>query len=429
MTSLADRASSARAASRALASTSGELRNAVLRSAADALRHTAGEILAANGDDVARAEGLTEASLARLHLDAAKVEDMARGLESLAGLPDPLGRVDLHRELDEGLVLTRVSVPIGVVGVVFESRPDAAVQIGGLAIKSGNAVLLKGGREALGSVRVLVAALRGALWAHGLSLDAVQQLEDRADVDEMLTLSGAIDLIVPRGSNELVRSIQARTRIPVLGHADGICHVYVDAAADPDRAVRIVHDAKLQYPAACNAAETLLVHADASYLLPSIAADLARSGVELRGDDTARGLAPMAAASEADWGTEYGAAVLAVRVVSDLDAALAHIAAYGSGHTEVIVTEDPAAADRFLREVDAAGVYHNASSRFADGYRYGFGAEVGISTGRIHARGPVGLEGLVTTKYLLRGSGQVVADYAGPEARGFTHRDLPTDSA
>lgn len=418
-------ARAARAATRVLAGTDGAQRDGVLRAAAALLRARSQEILAANEADVAAAGALEPSARARLVLDEGRLEQMARALHALAGLPDPLGRVDLHRRLDDGLELTRSTVPIGVIGVIFESRPDAAVQIGGLAIKSGNAVLLKGGREAAASVEVLVDVLRTALAQAGLPADTVQRLADRAAVDELLDLAGDVDLVVPRGSKQLVRSIQARTRIPVLGHADGICHVYLDAAADPAMAVGITHDAKLQYPAACNAVETLLVHADAApTLLPLVAADLVASGVELRGDARARELVPMAEATLADWDSEYGEPVLSVRVVESVDAVLAHVAEHGSGHTEVIVTQDAAVAERFLREVDAAGVFHNASSRFADGYRYGFGAEVGISTGRLHARGPVGLEGLVTSKYVLRGGGHVVADYAAG-ARSFAHQDLP----
>ncbi len=415
----------AREASRALGVTSTETRNAVLSCAAELLRENAARIQAANALDMAAAADLVEASKARLKLDAAKIEDMARGLESLALLPDPLGRVDLHRLLDENLDLTRMTVPLGVIGVIFESRPDAAIQIGGLCIKSGNAALLKGGREAAHSVGLLVELLQQALVSQHLPLETIARLEDRAQVDELLECVGDVDLIIPRGSKALVQSIQARTRIPVLGHADGICHMYLDRLLDADKAVRLVRDAKLQYPAACNAIETLLVHRDiAPSILPLVAEDLLKHGAELRGCERCRAIVPMQAATEEDWDTEYGAPILSVKIVSGLDEALAHIRAHGSGHTESIVTEDTDAAARFLREVDAAGVYHNASTRFADGYRYGFGAEVGISTGRIHARGPVGLEGLVTVKYLLQGEGQIVGDYTGKDARPFLHRDL-----
>ena len=433
MSDVRARARNARLASHRLGRASLEARNEVLLRAASALRADQDALLAANALDVAAGTALLAAgeldtsAFQRLKLDAAKVADMARGLEAVADLPDPLGRVDLRRLLDEGLLLERVTVPLGVLAVIFESRPDAAVQIGALAIKSGNAALLKGGREAAHSVRALVEILRGALEASGLPADALQLLVDREEVDTLLTLDEDVDLVIPRGSSELVRSIKARTRIPVLGHAEGICHLYLDAAAEPAMAVALVRDAKLQYPAACNAVETVLVHsATAPVLLPLLAADLGVRGVELRGCPRCLALVPeLLPATEADWDTEYGAPILSLKVVDDLDAALAHIRAHGSGHTEAIVTEDPAAAARFLLEVDAAGVYHNASTRFADGYRYGFGAEVGISTSRVHARGPVGLEGLLTVKYRLTGQGQCVSDYAGPQGRAFRHEDLP----
>lgn len=417
-------APSARAASRILATTATEARDRALLRAADLLRTQTEPVLCANAEDLAASTDVPSALRSRLALDAAKVETLARGLESVAALPDPLGHVDLRRLLDEGLELSRTTVPLGVLLVIFESRPDVAVQIGALAIKSGNAALLKGGREARRSVAALLELMRQALSETDLPPDALQALASREDVDTLLDATADIDLVIPRGSSELVRSLQARTRIPVLGHAEGICHLYLDAAADPAMALRLVRDAKLQYPAACNAVETVLIHAGvASALVPALAADLGPQGVQLRGCPACRTLAPMAAATEADWDTEYGEPILALKVVADLDAALAHIARHGSGHTEAIVTEDSGAARRFLIEVDAAGVYHNASTRFADGYRYGFGAEVGISTGRLHARGPVGLEGLVTWKYLLRGSGQSVAPYA--EGRPFLHRNLP----
>jgi glutamate-5-semialdehyde dehydrogenase len=424
-------ATAARAATRRLATTDTVTRNRVLATLVEGLLREEATILAANAQDVAAAQGsLSPSAFQRLKLDAAKLRDMAAGVRAVAALPDPLNVVSLHRELDAGLELSRVSCPLGVLGVVFESRPDALIQISALALKSGNAVLLKGGREARHSNAALLACVRSALRACGQPEAAVQGLEDRDSVEALLGLSDLVDLIIPRGSNALVQHIQASTRIPVLGHAEGICHVYLDAAADTAMAVALVRDAKLQYPSACNAAETVLIHAAAApCLLPALAADLGAQGVELRGCERCRGLVPsLGVATEADWDTEYGEPILALKIVDDLDAALAHIAAHGSGHTEAIVTEDPEAAARFLAEVDAAGVFHNASTRFADGFRYGFGAEVGISTGRIHARGPVGLEGLLSHRYLLRGSGQRVEDYSGSGARPFTHRNLPEKS-
>ena len=432
MSGVRERAQRARSASSLLGRAPEAARNEALRRAAASLREHCAELLVANGEDLARAGALLaageldESAFQRLKLDAAKVEDMARGLEAVAALPDPLGRVDLRRLLDEGLLLERFTVPLGVLGVIFESRPDAAVQIGALAIKSGNAAQLKGGAEAAASVQCLVTLLREALAASGLPEDALQLLHGRAEVDTLLGLDQDVDLIIPRGSSALVKSIQARTHIPVLGHAEGICHLYLDAAADPAMAVALVRDSKLQYPAACNAVETVLIHQDcAATLLPLLVSDLAPRGVQLRGCPRCQALATLTPATDADWDTEYGAPILAIKIVAGLDEALAHIRRHGSGHTEAIITEDTEAAARFLAEVDAAGVYHNASTRFADGYRYGFGAEVGISTSKIHARGPVGLTGLVTVKYHLHGHGHCVSNYSGPTPRPFQHKDQP----
>jgi glutamate-5-semialdehyde dehydrogenase len=364
----------------------------------------------------------------RLKLDEAKVRDLVAGVEQVAALEDPLGRVTLATELDEGLELCRVTCPIGVVGVVFESRPDALVQIASLAIKSGNAVLLKGGREAEHSNRALFEIFASAAASEGVPADALALLGGREDVAALLGAHEWVDLIVPRGSNALVRYVQSNTLIPVLGHAEGICHVYVDRAADLERALAIVQDAKLQYPAACNAVETLLVDERvAAEFLPKVVERLSAHGVEVRCDDRSAdefGVRGAARATDEDWNTEYCDLVLSVRVVRSLDEAIEHINAHGSGHTDAIVTEDDRAWERFFAEVDSAGVFRNASTRFADGFRYGFGAEVGISTGKLHPRGPVGLEGLVTYKYRLVGRGHVVAHYAGPNPRPFTHRPI-----
>jgi glutamate-5-semialdehyde dehydrogenase len=419
-------ARAARAASRVLATTDGETRNRAILAAARILESRSAELLEANALDCSEAQDLPTASFQRLKVNESKLQEIIRGLQAVAALVDPLGKVKLRRLLDEGLELTQITCPLGVLAIIFESRPDAAPQIGSLAIKSGNAVLLKGGREAQRTNRVLVEALRAGLAEAGLPMDAVQLLEDREDVDALLDLDSLVDLVIPRGSSALVRYIQSHTKIPVMGHAEGICHVYVDKDADATRAVQITRDAKAQYPAVCNAAETLLVHAQAApVLLPLIAADLHEAGVELRGCDRSRQLVPdMKPATSEDWDTEYGDLTLSVKVVDDMDDAIAHIHQHGSGHTEAIITENAEAAERFMKEVDAAGVYHNASTRFADGYRYGFGAEVGISTSKLHARGPVGLDGLLSTKYLLRGQGHQVADYAGKDAKPFLHKDL-----
>ena len=428
MTSVRDRAVEARRASRILAAAPATVRDGVLEALASTLERRASDLLDANRADLEQAGSLTAATRQRLQLDAGKLAGMVAGIRAVAALPDPLGRVRLRRRLAEGLILTQVTCPLGVLAVVFEARPDAATQISSLALKSGNAVLLKGGREALHTNRALARLTAEALaTVPGAPAAAVQYLEGREQVDELLALDGLVDLVIPRGSSELVRSIQARTKIPVLGHAEGICHVFVDASADAAMATGVVLDAKTQYPAACNSAETLLIHGEAApRLLRPLAEALAAAGVTLKGCPRCRALLPgMAAAAEADWDTEYGDLELAVKIVDSLDEAIDHIHAHGSGHTECIVTEDPASAERFLLEVDAAGVYHNASTRFADGYRYGFGAEVGISTGRIHARGPVGLDGLLTVKYLLRGHGDRVADFDGLGARPYLHEDLP----
>ncbi len=398
-----------------------------LKAMAEALADRSDALVAANREDLERsaAEGLAPALMARLKLDAAKLGGAIDGVRKVASLRDPLGRRDLHRELDQGLALERVSVPLGVLGVIFEARPDAVIQIASLAIRSGNAALLKGGSEARCTNEAVMEALKAGLASSAISPDALALLTTRQDSLALLKLDGLVDLIIPRGSNELVRFIQDNTRIPVLGHADGICHLYVDAAADVDKAVRVALDSKTQYPAACNAIETLLVHRSvaASFLSAAIP-EFRKAGVVLRGDAASVALGVSEPATDDDWRTEYLDLILAVKVVEDLAEAVEHVRRFGSRHTECIVTEDEAAADRFLSSIDSAGVYHNCSTRFADGFRYGFGAEVGISTQTLPPRGPVGLEGLVTYRYRLRGDGHVAADYATGASR-FTHKDLP----
>lgn len=428
-------AQAAKAASRTLAKGTTESKGLALEQIAARLGAEAAAILAANAEDVADAEPLVArgemsgALLSRLRLDAHKLASMIEGVRSVARLEDPSGRVLARTLLDDGLVLEKVSCPLGVIAAIFEARPDAVTQIAALAIRSGNAVILKGGREASRSTAALGGAIRAGLAEAGLPEDAVQSIPDRESVDALLALDDLVDLVVPRGSNALVRSIRERTRIPVLGHAEGVCHVYVDAPADAEMAVAIVLDAKLTYPAACNAVETVLVHAAAvpGVMLPLLGS-LLEKGVEVRGCGETRAASHglrVVPATEEDWRTEYGAPVVSVKVVGSLDEAIAHVNRCGSGHTESIVTNDRTAAERFLSEVDAAGVFHNASTRFADGYRYGLGAEVGIATGKLHARGPVGLEGLVTYRWLLRGHGHLSAAY-GPDGRSFKHERLPT---
>ena len=398
-----------------------------LQAMAEALADRSDALVAANREDLERsaAEGLVPALMARLKLDAAKLEGAIDGIRKVASLRDPLGRRDLHRELDQGLALERVSVPLGVLGVIFEARPDAVIQIASLAIRSGNGALLKGGSEARCTNQAVMEALKAGLASSAVSPDALALLTTRQDSLALLRLDGLVDLIIPRGSNELVRFIQDNTRIPVLGHADGICHLYVDAAADVDKAVRVALDSKTQYPAACNAIETLLVHRSvaAAFLSAAIPA-FSEAEVVLRGDAASVALGVSESATDDDWRTEYLDLTLAVKVVEDLPEAVDHIRRFGSRHTECIVTEDCTAADRFLSSVDSAGVYHNCSTRFADGFRYGFGAEVGISTQTLPPRGPVGLEGLVTYRYRLRGDGHLATDYASG-ASSFTHKDLP----
>ncbi|CDN10495.1 Gamma-glutamyl phosphate reductase [Richelia intracellularis] len=315
---------------------------------------------------------------------------------------------------------------MGVLGVIFEARPEAAIQIASLAIKSGNGVILKGGKEAIRSCEAIVKAIKQGLSTTTVSPDVVQLVTTREETLELLQLDKYLDLIIPRGSNSFVRFVQENTRIPVLGHADGICHLYIDEAADMEKAVTITVDAKTQYPAACNAIETLLIHSSiADEFLPPIAAALQSMGVQLRGDESSREILPnIAVATDRDWETEYSDLVLAIKIVDSLEAAIAHINQYGSKHTDAIVTEDSTAADTFLAMVDAAGVYHNCSTRFADGFRYGFGAEVGISTQKMPPRGPVGLEGLVTYKYQMVGDGHIAITYTGADAKSFTHREL-----
>jgi len=401
---------------------------------ASAIEANASRILEANARDLKAAEPevaagrMSSSMFARLKVSERGVAQMATQIREVARLADPLGRRLSATELDSGLILYKESCPFGVIGVIFESRPDALPQLASLALKSGNAILLKGGVEAAQTNETMVAVWRECLAKFpAVPADSINLLQTRADVNEMLALDRDVDLIIPRGSYALVQFIMAHSKIPVLGHSEGVCHVYVDAAADLEKAVAIAYDAKVQYPAVCNAAETLLVHqAIAEKFLPRIAAKLREAKVELRGDAKTIALLPgegIIPATEEDWRTEYSDLILSIKVVADLDEAIEHINRYGSRHTDAIVTENAEAARRFLNEVDSAGVFHNASTRFADGYRYGLGAEVGISTSKLHARGPMGLEGLTTYKWKLIGSGHTVAPYAKGEKK-FTHRPL-----
>lgn len=409
-----------------LAATSNTTRNAALEAIAVALEAEQAAIFAANAEDLAAADanGVTGATRKRLRFDEGKLRDCIAGLRQLETLKDPLNKITLARELDAGLRLYRTTVPIGVIGVIFEARPDALVQIASLCVKSGNCAILKGGRETANTNRVLFDLIKDAVVRAGLPENCLLQAEAHSEIDELLACDQDVDLLIPRGSNKFVRYIMENTRIPVMGHSSGICHIYADKACDQQKAIPIIVDAKTQYAAACNAVETLLVdRAIAPVFLPKAAEALAAAGVTLRGTAEAAAIVPMEVMAEEDFATEYGDLILSVKLVDGVEEAISHINAFGSHHTDAILTEDHETAARFLQMVDSAGVYHNCSTRFADGFRYGFGAEVGISTGKIHARGPVGLEGLVTYKYKLFGEGQIVGDYASGKKQ-FHHRDF-----
>ena len=429
-----DNAARARAAAGSLASATIENRNKALLLMADRIEAEEGALLEANKKDLEQAKtmlaegAITDAALSRLKLDAVKIKSIADGIRQVAALEDPLGKVTLATELDQDLLLERITCPLGVIAVIFESRPDALPQIVSLAIKTGNAVLLKGGREAEHSNKLLFDLLQAALKTAGLPEESLALMTSREDVAAILKAEAFVDLIIPRGSNSLVRHIQENTRIPVLGHADGICHMYLHEDADCAMATDLVVDAKTQYPSACNALETLLIHESllASHL-PSIVAALLAKGVELRLDETSSAAinqndSNIGKAVDEDWDTEYCDLILSIKAVSSLDEAIDHINRHGSGHTDCLVSADAEAFEQFFRRVNSAGVYHNVSTRFADGFRYGFGAEVGIATGKLHPRGPVGLEGIVTYKYKLTGKGQTVQEYSG--SRQFSHRRL-----
>jgi len=419
-------AKAAKAASLKLAATGTDVKNKALQAIMAEMRGHKEKILEANEKDLAFSlkNKLASPLLKRLKFDETKLAETISGIVSLMGLPDPVGVTLSARELDKGLELYQVSCPIGVIGVIFESRPDALVQISTLCLKSGNGVLLKGGSEAAHTNRALADVIVAASESAGIPGGWLQLLETREDVKEMLKMDDSIDLLVPRGSNEFVQFIMNNSNIPVLGHADGICHVYVDKDADLTMATNIVVDAKCQYVAVCNAVETLLVHeAVAGEFLPMVQKALAQNKVELRGCPKTGAIIQVKPATEEDWRTEYLDFILSVKVVQSTDEAIEHINTYGSGHTDAIVTANQSTANHFMSLLDSGNVFWNCSTRFSDGYRYGLGAEVGISTSKIHARGPVGLEGLVIYKWQIRGSGHIVADYAEGN-RTFTQRPL-----
>ena len=427
--SITELAAAAKSASIRLAAVKTKVKKGALGEITNALKQRTAEIVSANKEDLAAAEknNLSAPLLKRLKFDENKIAGVCAGIESLIKLDEPVGQTISATELDEDLELYKVSCPIGVIGVIFESRPDALVQISTLCLKSGNAVLLKGGSEAKNTNEILAQIICEAAEMMGIPKGWLQLLHTRQDVAQMLALDDYIDLIIPRGSNEFVRYIMDNTSIAVLGHADGICHVYVDGDADLDMAVDIVVDSKCQYVAVCNAAETLLVHRGIAHkFLPMIKTALEQEGVEIRGCARTRAIIEAKEASKDDWSTEYLDYILSAKVVDDDYEAIEHINRYGSGHTDTIVTSDKEKAARFMNLVDSGNVFWNCSTRFSDGFRYGLGAEVGISTNKIHARGPVGLEGLLIYKWKLLGEGQTVADYAEGKKK-FAHKKLEKD--
>jgi len=437
-TALRQTAAAAKEASRQLTSLAPEAKDAALENVAQALENSTDDILEANRQDLQQARSfvgsrsVSSAALARMTLSVDKIQQMAKSVRAVAALKDPAGQVLLRNELDDGLELRKISCPFGVIAAVVEARPDAVMQLSSLAFKSGNSLMIKAGAEIGRTTEVLLGRMQSVFASRGVSIAAVANVKTREELHELLALSEYVDLVVPRGSAELVRFVSANTRIPVLGHADGVCHIYVDGAADLNMAFSVVLDSKLQAPATCNAVETVLVdRAIAQEFVSELVRALQLGGVKVRGCETSRALCAndIEPVTDTEWSTEYGGLVLAIRVVDGPDEAIAHINRFGSHHTDSIITEDHRAADRFLRDVDSAGVFHNVSTRFSDGYRYGLGAEVGISTGKLHARGPVGLEGLVTYKYVLAGRGQCVSQYVGPRARRFKHEAVSTGAA
>lgn len=423
-----------------VAALSNETRCAALSKIAEKLVEKQSEIFAENKKDLEYAEqaGVAAPIVKRLKFDEGKLRDVVAGINQLITLEDPIGKVTLDRELDEGLRLTRVTCPIGVIGVIFEARPDALVQISSLCIRSGNCPVLKGGKETTYTNRILFGIIYDAVKEAGFPDGCMLQVEQHNEIDELLTCDGLVDLLIPRGSNAFVRYIMDNTHIPVMGHADGVCHIYVDSKADIEKAISIIIDAKTQYTAACNAVETLLIQRDdvlKKNFIPRLITALAENGIKLRGTKEVTDLVDAyyeneskdrsldyESVDESDF-KEYLALIVSAKFVDNVDEAIDHINLHGSHHTDAIITEDDATAERFMQLVDSAGVYQNCSTRFADGFRYGFGAEVGISTSKIHARGPVGLEGLVTYKYKLVGKGQIVGDYATGKS-AFHFKDL-----
>lgn len=414
-------------ASPLLSASSLETRNKALALIRESLNAHKEEIFEANRKDLALAEetGVPAPVKKRLKFDEAKLSDVTEELTGLMALPDPLRNITLARELDQGLTLYRVTCPIGVIGVIFEARPDALVQISSLCLKSGNCAILKGGKETTWTNRVLFSLIHQAAIDAGLPENCLLQAEQHNEIDELLECHDTVDLLIPRGSNAFVQYIMNHTNIPVLGHADGVCHIYVDKEYDKETAIPLIVDAKTQYPAACNAVETVLIHRDvAKDFLPDLAKALKDAGVKLRGTEEVNEITPVEIIPESEsFHHEYVDLIIALKIVGGVDEAINHINTYGSHHTDCILTQNAETAEKFMTLVDSANVYQNASTRFADGFRYGFGAEVGISTSKIYARGPVGLEGLLSYKYKLFGHGDIVGDYASGK-KHFIHKDL-----
>lgn len=427
-----------------VAAMSNEARCKALEKVAEKLVENQDAIFAENKKDLdtAAENGVADAVVKRLKFNEGKLKDVVAGIKQLITLEDPIGKVTLDREMDEGLRLTRITCPIGVIGVIFEARPDALVQISSLCIRSGNCPVLKGGKETTFTNRILFGIIYGAVLEAGFPEGCMLQVEQHNEIDELLTCDGLVDLLIPRGSNAFVRYIMDNTHIPVMGHADGVCHIYVDKDADIEKAIPIIIDAKTQYTAACNAVETLLIQRDENLigrLMPRLTAALAENGIKLRGTQEVTDVVDRVVGENSGESTEgktleyesisedefkeYLALIVSAKFVDNVDEAIEHINLHGSHHTDAIITENDETAARFMQLVDSAGVYQNCSTRFADGFRYGFGAEVGISTSKIHARGPVGLEGLVTYKYKIVGHGQIVGDYASGKSE-FHFKDL-----
>lgn len=424
---LLSRIKQVRKASKNLAISSDDVRRDVLGTIARALEDNKDFLFAQNKKDLdlALENGIKESLYHRLVFSDDKLSSVTKGLKELQNLPDPIGKAKEKRELDDNFILEKRTYPLGVIAMIFESRPDALVQIAGLALRSGNGIILKGGKEATYSNRALVKVIKDATEKTPIGSDWILAIESHEDVNTLLKAEGDVDLLIPRGSNAFVRFVMDNTHIPVMGHADGICSTYVDESADLDIALEVCIDAKVQYPAACNATETFLVHSKvAKSFIPRLKKAFDKEKVIIHGDQRVQELIECIPANDSDWDSEYLALECAMKIVDSIDQAIEHISIHGSHHTDAIITSDEKNRDKFFSEVDSADVFSNCSTRFADGFRFGLGAEVGISTSKLHARGPVGLDGLTTTKWLLIGHGETVAEYSGKNSKSFKHKEL-----